>query len=253
MERDSMNATVEDLRATIIPKSDQLNAEQLLGGPMTVTVTDVRLGIGEDQPVVVHYEGENGRPFKPCKTMRKVLIHAWGADGRRWAGRSMTLYNDPAVKFGGEDVGGIRISHMTDIERDIKVSLTSTRGKKAKYEIRRLSAAPGANHDAAIVNAATVEVLKAAFGAAYKSTKDEARRADFKAKYDARLAALSTPAPTAEPPPKTGRTLEQFKALVDNAIDADMAATVLDEARGVLNATEHEALADHWRANWQAD
>ncbi len=35
-----MNASVEDLRPTIIPKSDQLNAEQLLGGPMTVTVTE---------------------------------------------------------------------------------------------------------------------------------------------------------------------------------------------------------------------
>ena len=133
-----MNATVEDLRQTIIPKSDQLNAEQLLGGPMTVTVSEVKVSDSGEQPVVVHYDGENGRPFKPCKTMRKVLIHAWGADGRKWSGRSMTLYNDPSVKFGGDDVGGIRISHMTDIERDVKVSLTSTRGKKAKYEIKRL-------------------------------------------------------------------------------------------------------------------
>jgi hypothetical protein len=131
-----MNATIEDLRPTIIPKSDQLNAEQLLGGPMTVTVTDVRLGKTEEQPVVVHYANEGGRPFKPCKTMRKLLIHAWGADGRAWVGRSMTLYNDPEVKFGGEDVGGIRISHLSDIERDVRVSLTSTRGKKAKYEVR---------------------------------------------------------------------------------------------------------------------
>ena len=77
-----MNATVEDLRQTIIPKSDQLNAEQLLGGPMTVTVSEVKVSDSGEQPVVVHYDGENGRPFKPCKTMRKVLIHAWGADGR---------------------------------------------------------------------------------------------------------------------------------------------------------------------------
>ena len=242
-----MNASVEDLRATIIPKSDQLNAEQLLGGSMTITVSDVRLGSGEDQPVVVHYQGENGRPFKPCKTMRKVLIHAWGADGRKWVGRSMTLYNDPAVKFGGEDVGGIRISHMTDIERDIKVSLTSTRGKKAKYEIRRLAAVQGANHDAAIVNAATVEDLKAAFGAAYKSTKDDAKRAAFKASYDARMVALTAS------PSKPAATLAHYRELIDNALDSDAAATVLDEARSVLDAADHEALTTAWRERWQSN
>lgn len=239
-----MNATVEDLRPTIIPKSDQLNAEQLLGGPMTITVSDVRIGSGEEQPVVVHYVGEEGRPFKPCKTMRKVLIHAWGADGRAWAGRSMTLYNDPAVKFGGEDVGGIRISHLTDIERDIKVSLTSTRGKKAKYEIKRLVATARTDHTVGIVNAATVETLKVAFAAAYKSTKDEAQRAAYKAKYDARLAALTAP---------QAKTLADFKDNIDNATDSETAALVLDEARDVLDATDNEALAAHWRERWQSN
>lgn len=185
-----MNVAVEDLRATIIPKSDQLNAEQLLGGPMTVTVEEVSLGSGEEQPVVVHYVGENGRPYKPCKTMRKLLIYAWGADGRAWAGRSMTLYNDPAVKFGGEEVGGIRISHLTDIDRDIKVSLTSTRGKKAKYEVRRLSS-PVAGQLADIAAAPTIEALKDNFGAAYKTAKDQAIRAQLKSAYDARLKALT--------------------------------------------------------------
>lgn len=191
-----MNATVEDLRQTIIPKSDQLNAEQLLGGPMTITVTDVRLGKSEEQPVVVHYEGEGGRPFLPCKTMRKVLIHAWGPDGRQWSGRSMTLYNDPAVKFGGEDVGGIRISHMTDIPSNITVSLTSTRGKKAKYSIKRLEV-ESVDHDAKIAAAADVDALKRAFKAAWRSTGDAAVQTRLKAAYDARMASLMPP-PAAE-------------------------------------------------------
>src|SRR5690606_17639307 len=76
--------SVSDLRDTIVPKSDQLNAEQLLGGPITITVTDVKRGGGEEQPVVIHYEGEGGRPYKPCKSMRKVLVFAWGSDGREW-------------------------------------------------------------------------------------------------------------------------------------------------------------------------
>lgn len=242
-----MNATVEDLRPTIIPKSDQLNAEQLLGGPMTVTVTDVRLGSSEEQPVIVHYANEGGRPYKPCKTMRKVLIHAWGADGRQWIGRGMTLYNDPAVKFGGEDVGGIRISHMTDIERDVKVSLTSTRGKKAKYEIRRLTA-PLAGQLSDITGAPTIDALKDNFGAAYKATKDAATRAQLKAAYDARLKALTDAAAAAAAQPT--KTLADYKADVDNATDADTATLALDEARDVLDSTDNAELVEHWRKAW---
>lgn len=133
-----MSNNVSDLRDTIVPKSDQLNAEQLLGGAITITVTDVRRGGGEDQPVVIHYEGEGGRPYKPCKSMRKVLVFAWGGDGRAWVGRSMTIYNRPDVKFGGEDVGGIRISHLSHIERDISIALTATRGRKEQTRIKRL-------------------------------------------------------------------------------------------------------------------
>lgn len=129
---------VSDLRDTIIPKSDQLNAEQLLGGPITITVTDVRRGSSAEQPLTIHYEGEGGRPYKPCKTMRKVLVFAWGSDGADWIGRSMTIFNRPDVKFGGEEVGGIRISHLSDIEADISVSLTATRGRKEPTRIKRL-------------------------------------------------------------------------------------------------------------------
>ncbi|POZ81565.1 hypothetical protein [Burkholderia contaminans] len=125
---------ITDLRGTIVPKSDQLNAEQLLAGDMTITVTDVRMG-SEDQPVILHYENDEGRPYKPCKTMRKLLIFAWGEDGRNWTGKSMTLYNDQAVRFGGMVVGGIRISHLSHIEREISLSLTATKGKKALHTV----------------------------------------------------------------------------------------------------------------------
>lgn len=125
------------LRDTIVPKSDQLNSEQLLSGPMTVTVTAVDV-VGGDQPVIVHYRGENGRPFKPCKSMRKVMIFAWGDNDDDWIGRSMTLFNDTEVKWAGEKVGGVRISHMSHIEKNIELSLTATRGKKSKFVIQVL-------------------------------------------------------------------------------------------------------------------
>jgi len=159
-----MSTDVSDLRSTIIPKSDQLNSEQLLAGPMTVRVTDVRIGNSDEQPISVHYEGEAGRPFKPCKTMRKVLILAWGPDGREWAGKSMSLYCDPQVKFGGAEVGGIRISHLSDIDRDIQVSLTATKGKKALHTIKRMQVQTGLTAEQtanwiALMDAAAVETL----------------------------------------------------------------------------------------------
>lgn len=140
---------VSNLRTTIVPKSDQLNAEQLLGGEMTLNITGVSLG-NEDQPVVIHYEGDNGRPFKPCKTMRKLLIYAWGENGNEWAGRAMTVYNDPNVKFGGSNVGGIRISAMSHIDSAINISLTATKGKKATHTVQVLRFAALADVLAAI-------------------------------------------------------------------------------------------------------
>jgi len=129
---------VSNLRDTIVPKSNQLNSEQLLYGPLTITVTSVARG-SDDQPITVHYRGENGRPYLPCKSMRKVLIFAWGEDGNKWVGRSMTLFNDLAVKWAGVAVGGIRISHMTHIDREISLQLTATRGKKEPFIIKMLT------------------------------------------------------------------------------------------------------------------
>jgi hypothetical protein len=231
---------ITDLRPTIVPKSDQLNAEQLLGGPMTVSITDVRIGSSAEQPISVHYENENGRPYKPCKTMRKVLIFAWGPDGREWIGRSLTLYNDPQVKFGGDEVGGIRISHMTDIERDVQVSLTATRGKKALHTIKRL-VPPRSPSVSDIAGSPTIEALKDNFGAAYKATKDVAVRKSLKAAYDARLAALTSPT----------KTMAEFEVAIDNASDAEAASVVLDEARALLTPTEFEQLQAAFDMAWK--
>ena len=132
------------LRDTITPKSDQLNADDLIGTTKTVTVTKVTAASG-DQPVSVYFEGDNGKPYKPCKSMRRVLIFAWGDDGRAWVGRSMTLFSDPTVKFGGVMVGGIRISHLTNINGQLNMSLTTTRAKRAPFVVSELKlAAPAA-------------------------------------------------------------------------------------------------------------
>ena len=54
-----------DMSKFIAARSDQLNADDLLGGPRTITVTQVRGTDAADQPVAVHYEGDQGKTFKP--------------------------------------------------------------------------------------------------------------------------------------------------------------------------------------------
>lgn len=130
---------VQNLRDTIQPKSDQLNADDLMGTTKTLTVTAVKRGDTVEQPVIVHYEDEDGRPYKPCKSMRRVLVNVWGEDGRSWVGRAMTVYCDPEVKFGGVAVGGIRISHVSHIEKpEITMSLTVTKAKRKPFAVKRL-------------------------------------------------------------------------------------------------------------------
>lgn len=229
-----------DMRPTIVPKSDQINADQLLGGPMTITVTGVTAKAG-DQPVTIHYQGDKGRPYKPCLTMRKVLVLAWGHDGNQWPGKSMRLYTDPSVMWGKEEVGGVRISHLSDIAKDIKVSLAATKGKKIMHEIKRL--ADGDTELIAGIKAAgDLESLKAAFAAAYKSTKAEDRRAAFKAEYDRRSAELA---------PST--LLQEYVVKMGAAENSDDAAQLLDEARSTLNPTEQAELNKAHAARFGAD
>lgn len=129
---------MSDMLATIVPKSDQLNADDLIGGSRTITITRVMIDTKSDQPVSLYFEGDDGKPYKACKSMRRVLVAIWGADANAYIGRSMTIYRDDAVKFGGMDVGGIRISHMTNIERDVTMALTATRANRKPFTVRPL-------------------------------------------------------------------------------------------------------------------
>lgn len=130
-----------DLTESIAPKSDQLNAEDLLTGPRTFTVERVTAGSVE-QPVEIHMAGFPGRPFKPSKTVRRILVSAWGPEASAYTGRRMTLYRDPSVRFGKDEVGGIRVSHLSDIDKRITLALTVTRGKRAAFAVDPLPPMP---------------------------------------------------------------------------------------------------------------
>ena len=121
---------------TIVPKSDQLNAEDLLTGPLTVTIVDVRQGSAE-QPVAIMIDGGR-QPYKPCKTMRKAMVALWGERAAEWIGRRLTLYADPEVKWAGVAVGGIRISHMSHIEKTHVLMLSESKGKRKPVTVNPL-------------------------------------------------------------------------------------------------------------------
>lgn len=125
--------TPEQVRASIVPKSDQLNADDLLTGPITVTIESVSRG-DKEQPIVVGISGH--RPYKPCKSMRRVLIAAFSDDPKQWVGQRMTLFCDPDVLWAGVKVGGIRISHLSGLENPRTFMLTQTRGKRAEFTIQ---------------------------------------------------------------------------------------------------------------------
>ncbi len=128
-----------DLSPTIIAKSDQLNADDLLGGnTLTIRVTRVVGTNDKEQPIAINYEGDQGKPYKPGKSMRRVLVALWGKEGEAYVGRSMRLYRDPDVTFGKIKVGGVRISHMTDIPEDAEMALAVKKGAKALYAVKRL-------------------------------------------------------------------------------------------------------------------
>ena len=130
-----------DLTPTITAKSDQLNADDLISGAITIKVTGIKGTSEPTQPIAIGYEGDNGKPYKPCKSMRRVLVAAWGANGAEYVGRSMTLYRDNDVSFGGIKVGGIRISHMSHIDAPLTMALTVTRASRKPYTVGKLEVA----------------------------------------------------------------------------------------------------------------
>lgn len=176
-----------DLTATIEPRSDQINADDLIAGPRTFTIEKVTAGSAE-QPVNVHLVEMPGRPYKPSKTMRRVLVQVWGKEADVYAGRQLTLYRDPDVKFGKDAVGGIKISHMSHMDKPWKGALTSTRGKKAVHTVEPLQVAapPQQFSPEQIAGMTDLDELKRLWSQADDITRPliEARAAELKAVQD---------------------------------------------------------------------
>ena len=125
-----------DLTKSIEPRSDQINSDDLITGPITYTVREVINGKAESPFDFMLVETD--RAYRPSKTMRRVIVAAWGPEAANYGGRRLTLYREPTIKFGGQTVGGIRVSHMSHIEQRVEVMLQVTRGKREKFVVEPL-------------------------------------------------------------------------------------------------------------------
>lgn len=185
---------MNDMSSVIVPKSDQINADDLIGGSMTITIREVQIKGGQEQPVSMYFNGSD-KAYRPCKSMSRVLVAAWGPDANKYIGRSITLYRDPTVKWGGMDVGGIRISHLTHIDNAMTMALTATKGSRKPYTVKPLVEAPATTqgrqtpeqwteaHIAALKGAGSVQDLEALRTKGAKAlTKLKTERPDLCAK-----------------------------------------------------------------------
>ena len=198
-----------DVSEFIKAKSDQLNADDLIGGPITVRIEGVSKG-NADQPVVIKISGGH-QPWKPCKTTLRVLVAAMGADTTKWVGTWAQLFRDEHVKWAGVEVGGIRIKALSSIDQRTTLSLTETRGRKIQHTVEPLQSPKDGGSTAKLTHdqAKTLAEMLAAIGDEdLEGTILEWAKADCIESIDAsryevireKLATRMATSPTAAPP-----------------------------------------------------
>lgn len=130
-----------DISDTLAPNSDQMDAIDLVAtGPRTFTIEKVTKG-NPDQPINVKLV-EFDRPWRPGKSMRRVLAAIWTPESSTWIGKRLTLWCDPEVTFGRDKTGGVRIKAMSHIDKPQSVLLLVTRGKTMQYTVQPLADEP---------------------------------------------------------------------------------------------------------------
>lgn len=162
---------MNDFAAALAPKSDQINAMDLIGQDMTITITGVRVTPGTEQPVSISIDGSS-KVWRPCKTTGRILMAAWGADTSQFVGRSVQLCHDPKVKWGGMEVGGIRIRALSHIDQDLRIVVAESKQVRKPITVARLAtkAAPPAPSQTAAPIIAPADAVARAKAAAEKGT-----------------------------------------------------------------------------------
>lgn len=121
--------------ATVAPKSDQLNADDLIGRTMTIKVREVTFKDSKDQPVFFYFEGDENKPYKefnrvgvtPENALRILADTDWQA---QWNADYLTFHPNPNSR------SSITIDHrrITKAVRD----LTAAEERRAEDYRERL-------------------------------------------------------------------------------------------------------------------
>lgn len=124
----------EELQACAIAKSDQIDADNLIGGiTMDVTIQAVQRGPSNEQPLQLVLK-ETEKFYRPSKTFRRALIGCFGDDPANWIGQRLRLVRNPDTMFGGVKVGGVEVSHVS-IKEPMVFMLAKTRGRKGEVRV----------------------------------------------------------------------------------------------------------------------
>lgn len=132
-----------DTAALTAADSTQINAVDLIGGDMTVIVIAGRQ-IKREGKVGAELRLENdARFYRPSKGMFRVLCGLYGGDPSKWPQRfALRLYCDGGVKFGGAQVGGVRISHASHIKGERQIPVAESRGAAKMVTIKPMECPP---------------------------------------------------------------------------------------------------------------
>ncbi|MBN8882988.1 MAG: hypothetical protein J0H73_11825 [Salana multivorans] len=170
----------DDITEALAPASDQLDAIELVEPRTFEIAPGSRIGTRDGKTVAEVRLVDFPRVWRPSKGMLDVLAACWGKSMAGWAGRRVTLYNDPDVRFGADVVGGVRISRLSgiDAERTVMIRKAGGRpGQKVRWRVQPLPDAPApvVVTDDLIDAATTTDELRAMWSAATPDQQDRIR------------------------------------------------------------------------------
>lgn len=127
-----------DISKTLISKSDQFNAVDLVGKTLLLTISKVNANVdAKDQPVSIFFEGQS-KCYRPSKGMRAIISEKWTPETDLWIGKTIELYHEPKVIYAGAECGGIRIQGMSHIENDFKKRVVESKVLQINYKVRKI-------------------------------------------------------------------------------------------------------------------
>jgi len=134
-----------NIREFVKIKSDRLNYEDFIMGPQDFTIDRLGKKMDQGQPrLLMFFAGREDTPYWPSKGMVKCLSspEGWGeSEFSEWVGRKVRLFGEPTVVYAGKEIGGIQISHISDIPAAYSTKITLRRGMRIDYMIEPLTEA----------------------------------------------------------------------------------------------------------------